>query len=60
MKDDRRLLKLAACSKSLEEIAALFDRKPEIVRKTGARLGIYFDQGRTTKRPKAAQKAKGK
>jgi hypothetical protein len=39
-KEDRRLLKLAATSKSIEEIANLMTRKPETIRKVAIRLGV--------------------
>jgi hypothetical protein len=39
-KEDRRLLKLAATSKSIEEIANLMSRKPETIRKVAIRLGV--------------------
>jgi hypothetical protein len=48
---DRRVLELAAQSKSLEQIANLMDRTPKVIRKVAVRLGISF---------KAREKAKGK
>jgi hypothetical protein len=39
-KDDRRLVKLAATSKSIEEIANLMSRRPETIRNVAIRLGV--------------------
>ena len=49
--EDRRVLELAAQSKSLEQIANLMNRTPKAIRKVAVRLGISF---------KAREKAKGK
>ena len=49
--EDRRVLELAAHSKSLEQIANLMNRTPEAIRKVALRCGISF---------KAREKAKGK
>jgi hypothetical protein len=49
--EDRRVLELAAQSKSLELIANLMNRTPKGIRKVAVRLGISF---------KAREKAKGK
>jgi hypothetical protein len=49
--EDRRVLELAAHSKSLEQIANLMNRTPKGIRKVAVRLGISF---------KAREKAKGK
>jgi hypothetical protein len=38
--EHRRLLKLAASSKSIEEIANLMNRSPEAIRKVAIRLGV--------------------
>jgi hypothetical protein len=48
--EDRRVLELAAQSKSLEQIANLMNRTPKAIRKVAVRLGISF---------KAREKAKG-
>ena len=38
--EDRRLLELAAQSKSPDEIANLMERSPELIRKVAIRLGV--------------------
>jgi hypothetical protein len=50
---DRRLIELAASSKSLEAVAKLFGRKPEAVARSARRLGVSL-------KPQAALEAKRK
>ena len=50
-KEDRRLLELAAQSKSPEEIANLMNRSPEAIRKVAIRLGIFLRNGRRRSTP---------
>jgi len=52
--EDRRVLELAASSKSLEEIANRMNRKPETIRKVAIRLGVSLHDARRR------SKAKGK
>jgi len=52
--EDRRVLELAASSKSLEEIANRMNRKPETIRKVAIRLGVSLPDARRR------SKAKGK
>jgi hypothetical protein len=49
-KQERRVLELAAQSKSPEEIANLMSRSPEAIRKVAIRLGISLSKN---KRPPA-------
>ena len=48
---ERRVLELAASSKSIEEIGNLMSRSPEAIRKVALRLGISLRNGRRRSTP---------
>ena len=45
-KQERRVLELAASSKSIEEIANLMNRSPDAIRKMAIRLGVSLNNNR--------------
>jgi hypothetical protein len=55
--EDRRLLELAAQSKSPEEIANLMDRSPVSIRKVAIRLGVSLRKPRRRSIPTERLKA---
>jgi hypothetical protein len=50
-KEDRRVLQLAAQSKSPDEIANLMSRSPEAIRKVAIRLGISLSKNEQRSTP---------
>jgi hypothetical protein len=48
-KDDRRVIKLARSSKTLEQIAKAMDRSPDRISKVAMRLGVSIKSQTTTK-----------
>jgi hypothetical protein len=50
-KEDRRVLELAAHSKSPDEIANLMSRSPEAIRKVAIRLGISLSKNKQRSTP---------
>jgi hypothetical protein len=50
-KEDRRVLELAAQSKSPDEIANLMSRSPEAIRKVAIRLGISLSKNKQRSTP---------
>jgi len=56
-KDDRRLLELAAQSRSYEVIANLMDRSPKAIRKVAIRLGVSLGKNRRRFTPTERLKA---
>jgi hypothetical protein len=59
-KQERRVLELAAQSKSPKEIANLMSRSPEAIRKVAIRLGIPLSKNKQRSSPSERLRAKGK
>jgi hypothetical protein len=57
--EDRRVLELAAHSKSIEEMANLMNRPPEAIRKVAIRLGVSLRKAVRRSIPTEQLKARG-